>query len=186
MLIKRDQALRYANKLNYHSEASPASSGREPGVRGTRFPVTPGGGGGGGARSGRLRPGNAGAMAPSGRGAGAQPPPASRARGPCTDDTCPRPTGSPGVSTGSLTPTRGRAPAGRARAPRAGCHPAYPQGQGVLTEPGESWPTEDTQNTLCDSSPRYSHGPVGYSKEPVPESSGAQQERDSFLRRTAG
>lgn len=30
MLIKRDGALRYANKLNYHSAASPASSGREP------------------------------------------------------------------------------------------------------------------------------------------------------------
>lgn len=53
----------------------------------------------------------------------------------------------------------------------------YPQGQGVLTEPRESWPTDDTQNTLCDSSPRYSHGPVGYSEEPVPESSEAKQEQ---------
>lgn len=53
-------------------------------------------------------------MAPSGVGTGAQPPPASRAQGPHTDNTCPLGsprlslrTDLPGASTGSLTPDRG-------------------------------------------------------------------------------
>lgn len=175
MLIKRDQAFRYANTLNYHREASTASSGREPLSPQKLVPAKPAGRMG--TNSGRLRRWLRAGWAP---GRSLSPPPEPKVPTRTTPVLWAPRASAYGLT--CLVHRQGRSPrtvggaCWQGKAPWAGCHPVSPRGEGVLTEPGESRPADDTQNTLHDSGPRGSHGPVGCSEEPVPESSEAKQE----------